>query len=323
MLCLGALTIAPSVAVAACGSRTEIRAAASAGELVDSVAPPYFDLPRPARDGSSPYKPDAGEESGVTVQDAEAVPPIDAAFPSDSAAACAPGTELSAFLVSETGSFYHFDPNTLATELLGSLDCPSPGGAPFTMAVSRDGFALVEFSNGRIFRVDTTTLACTPTPYVDGQLGMPSNVGIATWNTASGERLLVYGCKFTATGCSPLLASADLTSFTLLPIGEVSPNPDEGYPPDIKTDAFGRLFACDAAGQLLQIDPSNAMLLGKDKTGLAAGSDLAVLTWNSQIFFFTQSQGTITRYDLATKQLVTLGSVGTPIVGAGAVPCLH
>lgn len=124
--------------------------------------------------------------------------------------------------------------------------------------------------------MDPTSLECTKTPFVPDQLGFPVDIGIAISVSAAGqtENLIVYGCVLDGgqPPCLPELATADVTGFSLVDVGPVLPPPlGVGFPPDLKEDAYGRLFAFDSTGTLLEIDPSNGTLLGEDATGLLSG----------------------------------------------------
>jgi hypothetical protein len=129
-----------------------------------------------------------------------------------------------------------------------------------------------------------------------------------------------YGCA--GNPCAPVLAKGDFATFALAEIGPLIPVPSVGYPLDVKSDAYGRLFACDAAGTLLSIDIMTARVSGEDQTGIQAGPANALLTWNDELFMFTQAQGLITRYDVKSKQATMVGAVGDTIAGAGAAPCV-
>ena len=311
-------TLIPTLVM--CGARTGLDvlggAIDDAGAVHTMPGDERVDATTDARgDARSPER-DAQTDAKV---DANAGPGIDGST-RDGGILCAAREDTRAYLVGEDGAFYRFDVSTLVATPLGTPACPivnTPG--PFTMTVARNA-AYVLYSDGTLFRVDLATLACTKTAYVDEQLGFPTNVALAT--APSGDALLVYGCLVGRTPCLPTLARADLTRFELVSIGPITPTPMAGYPPDIKTDGFGRLFACDQGGTLLEIDPANGALLGTDATGLVVGPALAVLTYGRDLYFIAGAMGTVSRYDLSTKHLTQLGAIGTTIVGAGAAPCL-
>src|SRR5512146_445791 len=56
-----------------------------------------------------------------------------------------------------------FDPATNTFSNIGTLSCPGQGGilggSPFSMGIDRDAVAWVLFSDGKLFRVDTSNAA--------------------------------------------------------------------------------------------------------------------------------------------------------------------
>jgi hypothetical protein len=242
--------------------------------------------------------------------------PIDPGLPSPPAK-CAPNTDTAAFLVSPVGNFYSFDPQAAKARRLGVLSCPSaPSASPFTMTVASDA-AYVVYSDATLFRVELSTLKCTSTGFAEEQLAA---IGTARGNP---ESLLMYSCTpRPQEACAPTLSRIDLSSFMLTELGPIQPVPVIGYPVDAKGDAYGRFFALDASGSLIEVDTSTLALLGEDQTGLVAGPANALLTWNDELFIFTGAEGSVHRYDLATRQAIPLGAIGDTITGAGSAPCV-
>ncbi|MBK6691437.1 MAG: hypothetical protein IPG50_04435 [Myxococcales bacterium] len=328
----------------ACGSRSELGAsdpsvdAATAIDARADITPTDGRHETSALDASvadarqsfdAPTPPDAraGRDADAAPDDAPAtdattIPPIDASLPDATAMRCVDGGSSAPYLVSDTGEFFRFDAANGSATLLTSLVCPAGPSAPWTMAVTSDA-AYVLYTDWQLYRVDLRTFACSATNYVEGQLGFPANVGVATVGTLSGDRLLVYGLgSFDGGPSGAMLASSDLSSFELDPVAPIVPNPIN-YPVDIKSDAYGRLFAADASGLLLSVNASTGQILGRDETGIASGGSWALLVYEEQIYLFTGARGQVHRYDIATKQASQLGNTGHTIVGAGAAPCLR
>lgn len=309
------------LALGGCGSRTGLFIERG---VLDSEADADVFAPDPALvnpPSQIPADGDAGMKSGE--KDSGAPPPIDPWLP-DAAATCLPGTAAGAYLVASGGAFYAFDPSNRSSVRLGTISCPVPSGAsPFTMTLSgRDAFIL--FSDGSLVRVDVQTLVCTPTLFVTGQLGFPGAVGLGTERVQDRERLLVYGAiRDEANQLITAFARAELDDFVLSGLTRLNPKPRLGFPADVKVDAYGRVFIIDGAGTLVSVDNTTGTVLGRDETGLAAGPANALLTWNDEIYVFTQAQGLLHRYDIAAKSAVALGAIGDEIVGASAAPCLH
>ena len=76
-------------------------------------------------------------------------------------------------------ALYLFDPETLAFDLLGELDCGLFAGSPASMSVTRDGFAYVRYTDNTVYAVDLDTLECTETAYGGGGFGA-FGMGFAT-----------------------------------------------------------------------------------------------------------------------------------------------
>lgn len=232
------------------------------------------------------------------------------------AAVCPGGTSLVAYLVTQTAQVYTFDPASLATSLVGQLACPSGNGVPWTMTVSTSGRAYLMYEDWDIYEVDLSTLACTRAAYAPGQLGLVANVGITVCPNSGSESLYYLGAPSAA--ASLILAVSDLTTFALAEVGSVVPTPTE-HVLDIRADAFGRIFGLGQHGTLVQIDRTTGTVVTEAATGFNA-SNWALLAYGAELYFFSGSD--VSRYDLGTKQLTTLGNIGIQVVGASAAPCL-
>src|SRR6185295_8991679 len=102
------------------------------------------------------------------------------------------------------------------------------------------------------YRVDTTTLVCTPTAYQAPPQSV-ANVGLAVSRAPDSgvlapEILYVYGTDRGA----PALYVGDLSSFAFALVGHVIPDPGS-YPLELKADRFDRLFGMGRAGDALEI----------------------------------------------------------------------
>jgi len=122
----------------------------------------------------------------------------------------------------QTQGLAFFDPVKLTFTDIASPMCPvSSNETPFSMALGRDGTAWVEYTNGRIFRVDSQTGACSSTTFVPGQHGF-SNFGMGFSTDMPGgstETLYIIG---DGSGLGSGLASIDLQTLVLTPITPVS-----------------------------------------------------------------------------------------------------
>src|SRR6185369_17337782 len=116
------------------------------------------------------------------------VPGADGGPPAES---CSEAAKL-VYVVSDENHLYTFAPNKLpdvaaAFTDLGLLGCSDPGDTVNSMAVDRHGTAYVNYASGKIFAVDTKTLACTDTGFVPGQSGFSPNVSMGFSSDAPGS----------------------------------------------------------------------------------------------------------------------------------------
>jgi hypothetical protein len=96
------------------------------------------------------------------------------------------------YVVSDENHLFTFAPNKLPDQAaaftdLGLLGCSDPGDTVNSMAVDRHGTAYVNYASGKIFRVDTKTLACTDTGFVPGQAGFSPNLSMGFSADAPGS----------------------------------------------------------------------------------------------------------------------------------------
>jgi hypothetical protein len=305
--------LAPAALGTACGSRSGLF---------------LFAEPTPSSGDSGPVPIDAADVAPPpdhAIHDDESAP-IDVNVPPDSGLKCADGaTDTHAYLVSETGTFYEYDPASLQARPLGSLACPDPNGSqPFTMTVT-EGNAYVIYQDSLLYKVDLATLACSATAFNPGAVGLQGNFGIASAYEGATEWLYLYGCVNSGPTCVPTLARADLTTYAVELVGAVAPLPPTMiFPVDMKADGYGRLFAIDYPGNLIQIDRTTGTVVGYDATGFTLSpSAEALLAWNGLLYIFGGRTGTVAQYDLVAHKLIPLGQVNDAIVGAGAAPCVH
>jgi hypothetical protein len=257
--------------------------------------------------------PDAPADTADVVPE-DVPPPIDGLLPPD-AASCGDSGGAVAYLASDQGQLYTLDPPTLATNLLGTPQCPSGGTTPYAMSVSRENVAYILYLDFNIYAVDLGTLACTRTPYTAGQLGIVGDLGLAVSRGAT-ESLFYY-----AENTQPILATSDLSTFVLSEVGPITPNPGD-FPLDTQFDEFGRLFGLSDTGLFVQVDPSTGSVLGQDQTTLPpAAGGWALLTYQDQVYFFAGSPANEYLYDVATKTLTNMGALGFVVVGASSPPC--
>jgi hypothetical protein len=221
------------------------------------------------------------------------------------------------------GTLFAFDPTTLAMRSLGTATC-STSASPLTLTVTTAGKALALYSDGTLYAIDLGTMACTPTSYQSGQLGLSSRLGIAVGAGDTADRLFVYG-----NATMPVLGVSDLTSFHMFDVGTAGMASPSASTLDLASDAYGRLFTLGTDGTLYELDPTTGVLRGADHTGFDGingwtngVNGTALMAYGSQLYFFAGDSGGVSRYDLTTKTLYPVGAVNQLVVGASATPCL-
>jgi hypothetical protein len=292
------LAQAAGLPVVACGARSELE--------VDETS----DAGRPIDAGR-----DASIEDARTrdVVEEDALPPIDATPPSD-ASTCPTG--LTAYLLTEAGALYSYDPPSRARQMIGSLNCPS-SGAPWTLTAASSGLLYAVFEDWKIYEVDPATLSCTATSYHPSHLPVGTAIGVTVGPRDGGEAMFIYGKP---NNSGPILAVGDLQTFSMIKIGDVLPPPAE-YPLDVRADAFGRILGLSPGGTFVDVDPATGEVLAEDATTFTSAGSWALLTWDSDYYFFAGSS--VNHYDLQTKLVTPYDDVGVNVVGASAAPCIH
>ena len=152
------------------------------------------------------FAPDAGAESGSFAEAGVFEPPPDLAE-------CTQETKQ-IYVVATDKTMYRFYPDTLTFVRIGTLGCATTAGT-FSMAIDRRGTAWVEYTDGRLYAVDTTNAKCKATPFVPGQTGF-ANFGMGyakNGDSANGETLYIAGAG---------LAALDTKTFELKFLGSLT-----------------------------------------------------------------------------------------------------
>src|SRR5260370_11321445 len=131
------------------------------------------------------------------------------------------------YVVSDQNHLYSFAPNKLpdvnaAFTDLGLINCAAAHGDTVnSMAVDRTGPAYVNYPDGKIVPVSTTTLACADTGFVPGQSGFSPNLSMGFSANASGSSQ------------ETLFVSDNTGDDTQLPNGKGSAKIDLGQSPPV------------------------------------------------------------------------------------------
>jgi hypothetical protein len=246
------------------------------------------------------------------------------------------------YVVSEDNHLYTFAPNklpdvTAAFVDLGVLGCSDPGDNVNSMAVDRHGTAYVNYASGRIFTVDTATLACTDTGFAPGQAGFSPNLSMGFSADAPGssnETLYVSDNTGddTQNPDGKGLAKLDLTKSppTLTPLGVYTADVMGGRC-ELTGTGDAKLFGffTTVPAHLAAIDKGSGATPAATPLDMvnASTGGYAFSFWGGSFWFYTASDTAttkVTRYDPTTTPPAT--TVAAPmlpftIVGAGVSTC--
>lgn len=175
---------------------------------------------------------------------------------------------------------YRYDPRTGKAVELGTLDCGN-SNVPWTMTATT-GRAYVVYTDWSLYAVDLATLACTPTAFQPGQLGLDDEFGVAAYGSGASERIFYYGVP---TGASrAILAVSDTVSFAMTKVGDVaSPAGGASFPVNLTADEAGHLYAFSPLGLVQEIDSTNAAVLRSVDTGVISHSTWATIAYGSAL----------------------------------------
>jgi hypothetical protein len=262
---------------------------------------------------------------------------VDAAIPDGSAGSGTSDGCVDAarhvYVVDKDMTFSTFDPVTKTFHDIGQLACPaSDGASPFSMGVDRDAVAWVLYDDGSMFRVDTTTLACTATTWQPTPELYAFGMGFST-DTPGGntDHLFVAGTATMAGATTGSFATIDTTSLSATTIGDIP-----GFP-ELTGTGNAELWAWYPSRQgamgattphVDQIDKtSGAPLQSFPLSTLAGTPDAYAFAFHGGHFWIFLDRDylmntMVFELDPATGQIVsTTMNTGRVIVGAGVSTC--
>jgi hypothetical protein len=215
------------------------------------------------------------------------------------------------YVVATDKVLYRFYPETLTFVRIGPLGCPTTAGT-FSMAIDRRGTAWVEYTDGRLYAVNTSDGSCKPTAFMPGQTGFTTfGMGYAkNGDSINGETLYVAGAG---------LAALDTKTFQLKFLGSLT---------------FGRTELTGLDTSLYAFSVGSGVIAGLNKVSGATESTyrtsatdaenaFAFAQWGGDFWLFTGSTTSIvTQYSPITDvSTVAVANTGMLIVGAGSSTC--
>lgn len=251
-------------------------------------------------DASTPA--DAGAPETGIFSEAEAPPP--------EAVECADETKQ-IYVLGTDKTLYRFYPDTLKFVRIGVVACPTVAGT-FSMAIDRRGTAYVEYTDGRIFAVNTYDATCKATAFQPGQTGFENfGMGYAlNGDSSNGETLYASGAG---------LAKIDTKTFKLEFLGSLTYGRTELTGRDTELFAFAV-----GSGIIAGLDKANGATKSTYRSSAVdPAAAFAFAQWGGDFWLFTGSNRSIvTRYEpVGDKSTVVVQDTGMLIVGAGSSTC--
>lgn len=229
------------------------------------------------------------------------------------------------YVVDQNNKFSKFDPMTKSFIDIGTLACPS-SGSPFSMGVDRNAVAWVLYTDGKIYRVDTTNVACTATNWTTQGSLAEFGMGFSS-NTAGSTDDTLY----IAGGPSALFATtSDLRTLNTQTMQSTSVGTVTGWPELTGTgnaELWG-WFPDESSPRVEQINKANGAAVKTYPLGSLAGtpSAWAFAFWGGDFWIFLMKDlevsTTVYQIDGATGGIKgTTPASGRTIVGAGVSTC--
>jgi hypothetical protein len=285
--------------------------------------------PDPAADDPAPGDPPLADDPGSGYEGdwGEDAPQAgDEPAGGDASLVCNPRTKL-VYVVTEQNVLLRFDPEGLAFETVGTLQCAAgPFAAPFSMAIDRVADAWVLYSDGSLFKVSTIDASCETLAFQHGQAGFVTfGMGFAS-DEPEGETETLFVSKATnGLGDSALGTLA----FPSLTITQVAPIPGVGSA-ELTGNGLAELwgfFPEASPARVARVDKATAALSDAfELPSIANTQAWAFAFWGGNFYLFFKSyadaSSSVYRLDPATGDFANvLPKTGWTITGAGVSSC--
>jgi hypothetical protein len=232
------------------------------------------------------------------------------------------------YTIDEDTTLSRFSPTTLQFFDVGKIACPSQNGdSPNSMAIDRDGNGWVNYQSGALFRLITSTVTCTATPYLPDPAGQRS-LGMSFAEDVPGstsETLYIADVQQNSPVTS--LESINLMTFKR----SLKKNILGGDEPELTGDDQANLwgfFPTSLPPMIARIDKQTGKLDRITTLAALEGTPTAwgVAAYQNAFFIFLQRQAdpstTVYRLDGTTHALDAVASnTGRRIVGVGVATC--
>ncbi len=231
------------------------------------------------------------------------------------------------YTVDTAGRFSRFDPSTLTFTDIGTLHCPGEFNTPNSMAVDQNAVAWVSYTDGNLFKVNTSTAKCEATSFVPDQHNLLEFGMGFVFDPSTGEDTLYIAGGLDYSSTHSTLATIAFPSLVVTPIGPVAAGNAEltgtgdgqlwGFVPDVGSS--------NGRSTLVRIDPASGKTLESytypSLISPTSGADWAVKFWGGSFWIFLNgSVYQVSRDNPAIIQTV-LSSTGRNVVGAGVSTC--
>ncbi|MBL8949357.1 MAG: choice-of-anchor D domain-containing protein [Myxococcaceae bacterium] len=231
------------------------------------------------------------------------------------------------YTIDSAGTFSRFDPANLTSTTIGTLSCMS-GSSPFSMNLDQNATAWVVFGDGKLFKVDVATAACTPTSFVAGQSGF-TGFGMGSLFDAMTGRDTHY---ISGGANDHSFATLDLTTLMVRRIGDIdAPRAELAGTGDGQLWAYAPAFATDTGNPFLdRLDPvTGATLEHHELSDIDSNGGYAIKFWGGAFYVFIGSDvWKVQRSSLVPGMLEPTSPPtkvftrpGLQVVGAGVSTC--
>ena len=244
---------------------------------------------------------------------------------------CSDASKL-VYVVDENNQLLTFTPTTKTFSSLGTLSCPATPdplfgtpATPFSMAIDRDANAWILYSSGELFKVNTSTLACTATSW-QTQAGLALfGMGFST-EAAGGTSDTLFIAGSSDPGLTnATLARLDINSMQATTLGTVDGSPELTGTGSAELWGF---FPGASGARVEKLNKANGMATQTYNLNTLAGEPAAwaFAFWGGDfwVFLMRSTETSTNVYQISGSTGMVLSTTAAPgktIVGAGVSTC--